>query len=270
MLRQRLEDIPSGLEALFALIFSKVDKEHREYLTKVFFLMGWSKENGEELVSDVSLTLFTAFWSPSPHQSLNDFVKDFLVTRHRVIAQGKGLFESYVTQTSMLDVHDGSDFGLCILGDPLSGNIGFRSIKHDPGLDAAETYETTCIGWVHRSAYDYILGKNSEYTQSWRNSVDEEKLLRRLLDAMSWLARYFPGNHMLSSYGPTAQVVNVFKDRTDEIAVAGFQALDKLRETIEAAYCEEGLIGFEKFPWSVLSSTRLTTRPNLSELSECP
>ena len=101
ILRKRLDTMSSGLEALFALMFSNVDWEHREYLSKCFFLLKWSRENDPRAVSEVSIPFVTAFRSRSLHQSLNDFVRDFRVVRRRVIAQARGLLETRQPEMSM-------------------------------------------------------------------------------------------------------------------------------------------------------------------------
>ena len=70
--------------------------------------------------------------------------------------------------------------------------------------------------------------------------MDEDKLLRRLLEAQSWLAHYFPGQHASQYCAPVSGIASVIKDRTGDIQIAGFQALDKLYDTIEAAYYRGG------------------------------
>jgi len=236
MLRQRLRAMPSGLEALFARMFSNIDREHRECLSKCFFLLKWSKENHQPVISDISVPVMTAFLHTSPHHSLNDFVADCRVVEHRVIAQAKGLLETYQPKISMFDSDDDDlqEFGLDILSNPLSSGVGQRSFSHATNI--TETYTTTCIGWVHRSAYDYVFGDHSEHVRSWQNAVDEESFLRRLLDAQSWLAHYFPGQHMDPVRAPVSRIINVFEGRTGEIKLAGLQALDKLLDKIEASY----------------------------------
>lgn len=243
MIRQRLETMPSGLEALFALMFSNIDSQHREHLSKCFFLLEWSRENGLGTISDISVPVITAFLCDSPHRSLRDFVQECRLIEHRVIAQARGLLELYQPEMSMFDTNreDLQEFGLSILSDAFSGEPGYRFIRHESSV--TEMYRTACIGRVHRSAYDYITGDHSEHLRSWRVSFDETSLLPRLLDAQSWLAHFFPGQHMDTYYAPVARVVNVFDRCTGELRVAGFESLDKLYNTIELSYYARECVG---------------------------
>ena len=152
MLRQRLKAMPSGIEALFALMFSSIDKEHRQSLSKCFFLLKWSAETRWDIVADVSLPVITAFLCASPHRSLSDLIGDCHVVEHRIIAQAKGLLETYPPRTHICGTDDEelqrSQFEVGILSDAVSGDIGYRSIGLD--LDPTNIYKTSCIGWVHR------------------------------------------------------------------------------------------------------------------------
>ena len=143
--------------------------------------------------------------------------------------------------------------GLYTLSDVLSGEPGYRFIRRESS--GAETYRIACIGWVHRSAYDNVLGDHSEHTRVWRVPVYGTRLLRRLLDAHSWLAHYFPGQRMDPLYSPVTRIVNVIKGRTGEIRLAGFQTLDELRHTIETAHSERRCVGTDGAP--VIDSTLL-------------
>ncbi|GAB7324278.1 hypothetical protein MBLNU13_g08249t1 [Cladosporium sp. NU13] len=228
MLRERLDTIPSGLEALFALMFSNIDREHREYLSKCFFLLKWSRENDPRAVSEISIPVITAFLSASPHKSLSDFVQDFRVVGNRVIAQARGLLETRQPEMSMF--HPGPNLQEVEVDTPSD----MPSVSPETSL--TETNRTTCIGWVHRSAYDYILGDHSEHFSSWQNSVNEERLLGRLLEAQSWLAHHLPGQHVDYICAPAMRIVDVFEGHKGDIKTAGFQALDKLYDTIQASY----------------------------------
>ena len=257
MIRQRLETMPAGLEALFALMFSNIDREHREHLSKCFFLLKWSSANDNGAISDVSVPVVTAFLSASPHQSLADFVQDCRLVEHRVIAQARGLLELYQPEMSMFDTSrpDLQKFGLCILSDALSGEPGYRSIRQESSV--TEMYPTACIRWVHRSAYDYITGDHSGHIRSWKVSTDETSLLRRLLDAQSWLAQYFPGQHMDLEYAPVARVVIVFHRCTGDLRVSGFESLDKLYDTIQLSYYGGECVGPDGMPAIGSSELRL-------------
>jgi hypothetical protein len=239
MLQRRLEATPSGLEALFASMFANIDREHYEYLSRCFFLLRWSKESIWDVFTDVSLPVITAFLSASPHKSLSGFVEDCRVVEHRVLAQAKGLLETYQPDTSMFHNNDQDHphAGLYILSDALTGNVGYHPIIHE--ADLKEMHKITCVGWVHRSAYDYIVGDHREYARSWID-VDEAKLLSQLLNSQLWLACYFPGQHMHNIFAPVARIVSVFEGQTGEITIAGFQALDKLHDLIEASCCGRG------------------------------
>ena len=128
MLRRRLDVMPSGLEALFALMSSSIDREHRE----CFFLLRRSRESGRHVVSDISTPVNTTFLSASP-QSLSDFVQDCRLVEHRVIAQATGLLEKYQPRKFMFDTNDKSlqKSGLYTLNDVLSGEPGYRSIRRE-------------------------------------------------------------------------------------------------------------------------------------------
>lgn len=248
MIRQRLETMPAGLEALFALMFSNIDREHREHLSRCFFLLKWSRETDRRGITDISVPVITAFLSASPHQSLSDFVLDCRVVEHRVVAQAKGLLETCQPRPSMFDANDRilTRLGLGILSDTTSDHVGYRSVS--PETDLTETYRTACIGWVHRSAYDYVLGDHSDYASTWQICVDEPEFLLRLLNAQSWLAHYFPGQHMDFYYAPVARLVSIFDRSLGELKVAGFEALDKLYETIEVSYLGGGYVGSDGSP----------------------
>jgi hypothetical protein len=212
-------------------------------LSKYFFLLKWSRESSRQAISDVPVPVITAFLSASPHQSLSDFLLDCRIVEHRVVAQAKGLLETYQAPLSMLysNILDLQRSGLAILSDAASGHVGYRSVSHE--ADLMKTYQTTCIGWVHRSAYDYILGDHSDYARSWRISVDEPKFLLNLLNAQSWLAHYFLGQHMDPLYSPATRLMDVSNSCAGKLKVAGFEALDKLYDTIEVSYYEGGCIG---------------------------
>jgi len=247
ILKRRLEAIPSGLEALFASMFTNIDREHHEYLSRCFFLMKWSNESNRSVLSDISLPVDTAFMSASPHESLADFVEDCCVVEHRVLAQAKGLLETCEPHLSMFhtDDRDLQKFGLCILSDARSGDVRHHSVILEPSV--AQIYRTSCIRWVHRSAYDYILGGHSEYARSW-TTADEVKLLRHLLDSQLWLAYYYPGQHMDPIYAPVAHLINVFEGRTGDITIAGYEALDELHDTIQASFYGGGCNDLEQSP----------------------
>ena len=160
MIRQRLETMPSGLEALFALMFSNIDREHRDHLSKCFFLLKWNQGMYENVTKEITIPDITAFLSTSSHQSLSDFGDDCRVVEQRVIAQAKGLLEVHQPLWPTLETED-----FDILTDALSGDVGYRSISFETCL--TKGYSRNCIQWVHRSAYDYILGDHSDHVRSW-------------------------------------------------------------------------------------------------------
>ena len=88
---------------------------------------------------------------------------------------------------------------------------------------------------MHRLAYDYIFGDHSEHFLSWQSSVNE-RLLGRLLEAQSWLAHHLLDQHVDCICAPAMRIVDVFEGHTGDIKTAGFQALDKLHNTIDASY----------------------------------
>jgi hypothetical protein len=220
-------------------MFANIDREHYEFLSRCFFLLKWSKESKWDVFTDVSLPVITAFLSASPHKSLSDFMGDCRVVEHRVLAQAKGLLETYQPEISMFHNNDKDhpNAGLYILSDVLTADGGYRRTIHEPNL--TEMHKIPCVGWVHRSAYDYILGDHSECARSWTD-VGEAKLPRQLLSSQLWLACYFPGQHNHVIFAPVARIVSVFEGHAGEITIAGFQALDKLHDLMEVSCCGGG------------------------------
>lgn len=238
MLQQRLAAVPSGLEDLFAHMFSNIEREHRESLARCFFLLKWEKNSR---YYRITLPLLTAFLCERQYRSLDDFRKDLDVIAHRVVAQGKGLFELHKPD----DMGGYSIFGRYILRDAASGKTCYRSVaKDDPDLMLGN--EIASLGLVHRSAYDCILGDSNDRQESWLESVDEVKLLRDLLDAMLWLAYYSPGEHLAIWRTPTRGIANLIEIYGDRIRQEGYQALDELYETIQEAHYGDSCAGFDQ------------------------
>jgi hypothetical protein len=188
MIKRRLAAVPAGLEELFAHMFSNIEREHREYLTRCFFLLKWSKQAGQ----NVTLPLIAAFVSEDSYSSLEDFREACDIVKHRVVAQGKGLLE--LREVEGLDASTNiylRQFGLCVLKDMSSGKPYYQSVRLSNSGILLEL-EPLSLGWVHRSAYDCILGDLSDVKDSWTDSMDEDKLLRDLLNAKLWLSCYYP------------------------------------------------------------------------------
>jgi hypothetical protein len=231
-IKRRLAAVPAGLEELFAHMFSSIEREHREYLTRCFFLLKWSKQAGQS----VTLPLITAFVSEDPHSSLKDFREACDIVKHRIVAQGKGLLE--------LREVEGPDasaniylrqFGLCTLKDMSSGKPYYQSVRLSNSGILLEL-EPLSLGWVHRSAYDCILGDSSDVKHSWTNSMDEDKLLRDLLNAKLWLSCYYPSQHMSCYNGPVQQIASLVEIHGHNMRQEVYQALDELHDTIQASY----------------------------------
>jgi hypothetical protein len=232
MIKRRLAAVPAGLEELFAHMFSNIEREHREYLIRCFFLLKWSKQAKQE----VTLPLITAFVSGGPYSSLEDFRETCNIVKHRVVAQSKGLLELREAEgvDGLANIHL-REFGLCILKDMSSGKPYYRSVRLS-NSDLLLELELSSLGWVHRSAYDCILGDSSNVKDSWTNSMDEDKLLRNLLNAKLWLSCHHPGQHMSAYHGPVQQIASLVEIHGDTMRQEIYQALDELYDTIQASY----------------------------------
>jgi hypothetical protein len=232
MIKTRLAAVPAGLEELFAHMFSNIEREHRQYLIRCFFLLKWSKQSGQ----NVTLPLITAFLSEDPYSSLEDFREACNIIKHRVIAQGKGLLEMRETEGPDASANMYlMDFGLCILKDMSSGEPCYKSVRLSIS-DRLLELEPVSLGWVHRSAYDCILGDSSDLKDPWTNSMDERKLLKDLLNAKLWLAYYNPSQHMSCYDGPVQQIASLLEIYGDTMRQEIYRALDELYDTIQASY----------------------------------
>jgi hypothetical protein len=232
MIKRRLAAVPAGLEELFAHMFSNIEREHREYLTRCFFLLKWSKQASQS----VTLPLITAFVSEDSYSSLEDFREACDIVKHRVVAQGKGLLE--LREVEGLDASTNiylRQFGLCVLKDMSSGKPYYQSVRLSNSGILLEL-ESLSLGWVHRSAYDCILGDSSDVKDSWTDSMDEDKLLRDLLNAKLWLSCYYPAQHMSCYNGPVQQIASLVEIHGDTMRQEIYQALDELHDTIQASY----------------------------------
>lgn len=98
--------------------------------------------------------------------------------------------------------------------------------------------QTSFDGYIARHVA--IVSGTTAITFDHGRTVDEESLLRCLLDSQSWLAQNFPNHHGCHWSAPSQRIVNVFEGHTEEITIAGFQALDKLHDTVEASCYGKG------------------------------
>jgi hypothetical protein len=242
MIKRRLAAVPAGLEELFAHMFSNIEREHREYLTRCFFLLKWSKQAGQ----NVTLPLIAAFVSEDSYSSLEDFREACDIVKHRIIAQGKGLLE--LREVEGLDASTNiylRQFGLCVLKDMSSGKPYYQSVRLSNSGILLEL-EPLSLGWVHRSAYDCILGDLSDVKDSWTDSMDEDKLLRDLLNAKLWLSCYYPAQHMSCYNGPVQQIASLVEIHGDTMRQETYQALDELHDTMQSSYYGRSCADMEK------------------------
>lgn len=180
MLQERLKIIPSGLKDMFSYIFSNLDEVHRHHLSVYFCLLKW----GSELDQDISVALVSAVLREQTPTSLNSFVDECRTWEDRIVAQCQGLIEIKAS-------HYREDSAKWAMRDMATGDIR-RDFLRETELSVKQDYASSVLSWIHRSAYDCIIGDSKDGSISWLAAVDERVLAHRCFEAAQWIVQFVP------------------------------------------------------------------------------
>ena len=185
MLRQRLDETPSGLRDLFHHMFSKIDKIHRDHLRIYCNLLKWASET-THATHFTSLSLVTAVMQEPDCNSLDDFIRMCASCEQRIVAQSQGLIE--VGRRGFK--RNPSEKGLWALQNVADQGV-LQSQKHSRNEELFH-YSQLHMRWVHRSAHDCIFGEPGEAVAPWIVITDDLEFRRKTVASLQWLARYSP------------------------------------------------------------------------------
>jgi hypothetical protein len=179
-LLQRLNSYPKGLDDLFDRMFANLEEFH--YKSLAYYFYAARKPH-------FSVALAVASQPTQRIESLENFSAMCEREITRITQQSKGLLEitplalnygQYVCAWSLKDIRTGSPRRL-----PIDGTVFTLVIQH---LGAR-------IRFVHRSAYDYILGETSASRHTWLNSLQKDEIARKVLNGALWIFQYGPILH---------------------------------------------------------------------------
>ncbi|KAK5127526.1 hypothetical protein LTR85_006865 [Meristemomyces frigidus] len=163
---QRLEETPRELEELFDQLLRGVEKMHRKSFASFLQLMRLSREG---LCDAPSLALVTAAESGietgvGSYQAFVDFCRR---KRTHIIARSQGLLEISEPRERSDDLRR-----VCAIPQSVQESAPSRGFiplpptgrlrDADPCVKELLQSECRTVGWVHRSAYDYVMSKGIE------------------------------------------------------------------------------------------------------------
>ncbi|KAM0713978.1 hypothetical protein Q7P37_010942 [Cladosporium fusiforme] len=236
MLQQRLDAIPSGLKAVFNHMFSNLDEVHHRNLSVYFCLLKWKLDLD---LDGISVALITALLHPQSFKSLQDFSDACGVWQARVVAQCRGLVEirtGYYAHTHPK----------WAIREISTGNVRHKFLEQDQ-IPQTEDYTTSYLNWVHRSAYDCILGDSRDGPVPWLADVDERSLAHKVLVACLWVMQYIPRD-LVDFYGHYSSgcfksEIGFFRDIATSTLVDSPESvchqLDELYDTLLSSFYEE-------------------------------
>lgn len=181
-LQLRLEAIPAGLRELFRRMFSDLDANYRSHLSVYFCLLKWASNAHKS----ISVALVTVIMHQSPFGSLKDFRGACRIWQDRIVAQCNGLIEVDMYQR---DEHDLE----WALRDLQTGNVRRQPLEEDRS-PATHDFTTSYLRWIHRSAYDCVLGDSKDGPIPCFDDVDVDgrALTDKALAAHLWIVQYAP------------------------------------------------------------------------------
>lgn len=174
MLRERLDSFPEGLQSLFARLFSDVDKHHREFLLFVFQLL---KTNQDKTVP---IALVTACLQFKNIATLRDFCDQCHGEQRHVALRSKGLLEINTTRDGDSIVRGWA------LQDPATKEPYHTALEDDIVQLWMKLGHST-VGWLHRSAYDYVFISPEADLPAW---IHETDITEAMLCGCAWLYKH--------------------------------------------------------------------------------
>ncbi|KAI1633718.1 hypothetical protein F4809DRAFT_622208 [Biscogniauxia mediterranea] len=164
ILRQRVATAPSAIEEVFAMMLASIDRLHRESLA--FYLGIMSLSANIRFPRDIaSVPVITVAKMKGDIGSWESFLTLCKKIEVQVVAQSAGLLEVQERSVSYDEIkwRSGRHWFSAVIDehpDSLSHQafLHTRRIKlEDPGpFPTVLSYESRFVGWVHRSAYDFI------------------------------------------------------------------------------------------------------------------
>nr|OQO27136.1 hypothetical protein B0A51_07018 [Rachicladosporium sp. CCFEE 5018] len=206
-LHERLSQMPTEIHALVASMIESVDALHRDALAFYFRAMCCFDE--ANLPLKLSVATIAAAMSDKPSQSLDDLVYVCGQTRTQILARSKGLIDLAADQEDAQIVS---------------------------GTNVLSSYETQCLCWLHRSAYDYVFKHPESPLTAWVEACDEVETVEKLLTAQVDLVRLTSTgcswyDSKLGSLIHTAiALAKYIRERASEVTD---KALDGMRDALE-------------------------------------
>lgn len=198
-LQQRLDDIPEGLEPLFARLFSNIDKHHRNFLLFIFQILKEQKEN------TIHVGFVTACLHHNKVVSLEEFCDLCHKAQQQIKTRSKGLIEATVNYKQKI----------CrgwALQDPVT-KASLQTALDPSVIESWQDFANAEVTWLHRSAYDYIFNSAEADLPSWIRELD---IAREALHGAEWLFRY---GLLTWTFCRDGQVNNTKDLETDNIAI---------------------------------------------------
>ena len=255
----RLSVVPSGLEDLFKSMFSKVDRLHLKDMGLYFALLRWKETSSKEV--PVSIALVTRMLRQTQFESLQHFIDACKTTHRRVIAQSKGLIQ-VVSTITRYETYDVNEHVRNLKGWALR-DIATGCARHEflDLTDSASMYECRkhVLTWIHRSAYDCILGDSSSYLISDVIPLNQSDFERQVLQAFTWLGQYTPVLEYSPRYDTSNMQAMLFgildssSQATSDIENDVFEALDTVHDAMQSSLFDVGEFAdccatFSRFP----------------------
>lgn len=224
-LKRRLDATPSGLDRLFIHMFSCLDSIHRESVATYFCLLKWKATLG----FDPTIGFITVLLRGQSFTSMQHFSSECEVSEHRVLAQTKGLIE-VSKGWQWPNTHAWA------LRDIASGHVRTDFLK-DKDFRIALDYSTMSLEWIHRSAYDTILGTLDTASGFILPPGEEYNLARRSLLTYEWIFKHCPilaisGLEIFPTVLLEQSVLTFFKFGDDALAAEVYHSLDRIHNCI--------------------------------------
>lgn len=223
-LHMRLNAIPSDLADLFKQMFAHIDDVHRADLSLYFLLLSWSTTAPNTPTrSSTSVALVTLLLSKHLYGSIQEYLDDCEMIHGRILAQSKGLIEIR---------HWASPSCSWSFRDMATGYFRHRFLDVNDVLGARD-YVNSDLGWVHRSAFDYVLGVTGEDITFRTVPLDEINVLRNVVQAHGWLAQYAPMIHVRGLPSYETDALSLFSTVSNVVELAGRL---EVHDLVEEAY----------------------------------
>lgn len=233
-LQKRLDEIPSGLRNLFADIFSKIDKVHREYLRFYCHFLKLCAAGG--FVRAKSVDFIAACLHQPAIQSLDHFLELCARCERRIVEQSQGLIEITTARKSSpaIDVWSVREFADQAIP---------HSQSHMERNRAITMFGRSYIRWVHRTAHDCIFGEHGESIAPWILSTNVGEMDQKILRGYRWFGEHAPTIRVEEVNGQVAlgsgDLYDIGRDiprLTAHNSHEGLRVLEELQDLISSAF----------------------------------